>query len=241
MTHIVTDGKYLIADKRTTFSAGNHKRHQSDPGSNRREFRRDDSVKLYLPTSKILLSNTAEDDTANRIKLVTLSGTVPVGGGHPIKILASLGSLYEYRRFLNSSVFANQSFTLLVVTENNSVTTLNREMTDDGCMWRMHTHSSSRFTNGGYLAMGSGSQYNRSLIDAAFKEKKITLLDLFLYGSHLDPGCSTDYSVYGFHENHLYTTVRPDEEMVSAAYNKVLDLFKFKGLKRSYTLFSDAD
>lgn len=105
----------------------------------------------------------------------------------------------------------------------------------------MRTASAKSFANEKYMSLGSGSRYNRCLVDAAFKEGKITLLDVFLYGSHLDQSSSTDYSVYGFEENHLYATVRPDAETVMASYNKVFDLFKFKGLKESYFSFSNTN
>jgi hypothetical protein len=76
------------------------------------------------------------------------------------------------------------------------------------------------------------------MVDVHIKElysaKEITLLELFLYGAHMNDHCSTDYSVYSLEHNHLYGSIRPGEEEVKAAVDKVHKLLEFKGLKKHY-------
>lgn len=234
MTHIVSNGKYLIADKRTSFMNGASGDGTGKvPGTRRSHFCRDDSIKITIPKERLVVSKSvAANKEPKLIKAVAMSGSNLPDYMHPVRLLLRIGDLTEYAAMLNANAFAQTSFSMMALVEDGSVCVLQRSKVRDEIRWSITTTSADEFAKGAYVAMGSGSEHR--LLEEVYKKKEITLLDAFFYGSHLDRASTTDYSVYGLEEAHFFATVRPTEADVRESYNKVRGLFEFNKLKKRY-------
>lgn len=235
MTHIVTDGNYIIADKRASFMSGSGAIQAGvTPGTKRAQFRRDDSVKIILPKDEIYV-NKKETRACNYSPTVAIAMAGGHGNihNHPLNMLMKIGDMTEYVKLLNANTFTNTDFTILALSQNGDVHVISDAVRNNAVTWGITTTPAKSLANGTYISIGSGG-FQKRLLEAPYKKKDITLMDAFFWGSYLDKSSSLDYSVYGREENHLFCTVKPSEEVVKASVDKVHALYAFKGLKCRY-------
>jgi hypothetical protein len=235
MTFVVCDCKFLITDKRTATHSGvgGHNNGKVPGLSNKTSFR-DDGVKIIVPDKKIYTSRQSSKnfDPQEYVVAVAMTGTYLSKVNHPISILMELESMQSYCAMLNNSVFKNFDFCMTALLANGQMAHLRKDPKSEDNDWHLTAYKPDGSGKPTLIQSGSG------MVDVYIKElymaKEITLLELFLYGAHMNDHCSTDYSVYSLEHNHLYGSIRPSEEEVKAAVDKIHKLLEFKGLKKHY-------
>ena len=235
MTFVVCDCKFLISDKRTVThtGVGGHNNGKVPGLSNKTSFR-DDAVKIIVPDKKIYICRQSSKsfDPQEYVVAVAMDGTYLSKVNHPISILMELESMQTYCDMLNNGVFKNSNFSMTALLANGRMAYLRKDSDTEDNDWLLSTYKPD--SNGKPALIQSGSGMVDVHIKELYSAKEITLLELFLYGAHMNDHCSTDYSVYSLEHNHLYGSIRPGEEEVKAAVDKVHKLLEFKGLKKHY-------
>lgn len=235
MTFVVCDCKFLISDKRTgtRTGVGGHNNGRVPGLSNKTTFR-DDSVKIILPEKKIFScrKNSKDFDPEEYVVAIAMTGSYTSKVNHPISILMELDNMQAYCTMLNNGVFKNFDFNMTALLANGQMAYLRKDAKTEDNDWHLTTYKPDG--SGKPIIIQSGSGVVDGHIRELYTSEQITLLELFLYGAHMSDQCSTDYSVYSLEHNHLYGSIRPTEEEVKAAVEKVHKLLEFKGLKKHY-------
>lgn len=233
MTHIAVGDGYLIADKRTTYTNGTGGRLDGKTaGSKRATFVRDDTVKIILPTNDLFYGNPSKNPL--KVMALAMAGSYSAERIHPVELLKHFDNLGKFIELLNQDAFTARSFVLMAMLENGDVVTVRQEFQlRMRSRWHATTFTKKHFDDRHYETIGTGG-FMTKVLAPFYKRGEITLLEAFLYGSHMDPHSSMDYSVFGLKENQLFTTVSPTVEEQKAAVEKVHALLAFKRPKRHY-------
>ncbi len=235
MTYVVCDGKYMIADRRGSATHGSTTKFSQDEVNLRRlSFKRDDVLKIVLPSKTISVHRKDEEDYNKEYEIaaVAMSGSFNSPANHPITILTELGSFRAYASLLDSGVFKNNNFTISALAVNGEVIVLKRDCKNSNAEWKITSNGPRDDKKPFIIQHGSGS-VNGNVLDL-FVEEKISLLDVFLYGAHYDDNCSMDYSVYSLLENHLYAHVKVSESQAKEAIDRINGLIAFDKMKTQY-------
>ena len=232
MTFVVANSEFIITDKRATanFGAGGNNDGQT-PGISDREFIRDDAVKIVIPKKKVFVHTPGGKyfDENKYAVAIGMSGNYTTVYDHPVSVLIELGNMETFCEMLNNNVFKNTTFCLTALLANGRVAYLRKDNNTENNDWGLTVYTRSSNNTPCLIQHGSGAV--DTYIVQLYKEGKISLLELFLYGAHMNDYCSTDYSVYSLNHNHLYTTVRPRAKEVKTVIDKIHRLLSFKGLK----------
>ena len=228
MTHIVVGDGYMIADKRTTFYSGAHVSVGKKAGSKRAMFYRDDTVKIVIPTEKMI----CEISRDNPIPVVALSmsGSYKDNYMHPVELVKQFYCLNKFTDLLNNGAFNIDNFSIMAFLADGSVVVISESISGKK---RTHWNTIRHHGDKMYKSIGSGAFTNK-LLEPLYKQGKITILDAFIYGSYMDPHSSVNYSVFGLKENMLYTSINPSEEEQKTVVEKVHSLLAFSSAKRHY-------
>ncbi len=232
MTFVVANSEFIITDKRAmiNFGTGGNNDGQT-PGISDREFIRDDAVKIVIPKKKVFVHTPGGKyfDENKYAVAIGMSGEYTNVYDHPVSVLIELGNMETFSEMLNNNVFKNTTFCLTALLANGRVAYLRKKNNTENNDWGLTVYTRSSNNTPCLIQHGSGAV--DTYIVQLYKEGKISLLELFLYGAHMNDYCSTDYSVYSLNHNHLYTTVRPRAKEVKTVIDKIHRLLSFKGLK----------
>lgn len=235
MTHIVVGNGYLIADKRTSFVSGSGGAGDGKtPGSKRANFLRDDGVKITIPHTDMVYGETRNNAEHNRVVALAMTGSHRDSRIHPVELAKQFNNLSKFVELLNKDAFTADNFSLVAVLENGDAVVVRQDLHPTAkARWYATVFTAKFFEDKHFKAAGSGG-FMHKVLEPLYKQGAITLLEAFLYGSHLDPHSSMRYSVFGLKENRLFTTVIPTPEEQQAAVEKVHALLAFKEPKRTY-------
>lgn len=226
MTYLITDGQYLIADKRSSFTIGMvTASNKNKAGGTRKRTRRDDAVKIITYTDAFYKEN--------RVVAGAFSGTYSSPGAHLLNILTTMKDLDMMVKLITDGAIKPESAGVLFCLDDGSFLSLKGSYNENGIKYTFQKAAAGSFKNRILLSDGGGAHYSH-LLNPLYEDGKITLLDAFFFGAHFSDSCTTDYSVYGVEENHLFTTVQPSAETVKESIDKVLGLLAFTELKKSY-------
>ena len=232
MTFVVANSEFIITDKRAivNFGSGGNNDGQT-PGISDRDFIRDDAVKIVIPKKKVFAHTPGGKyfDENKYAVAIGMSGEHTTVYDHPVSVLIELGNMETFTEMLNNNVFKNTTFCLTALLANGRVAYLRKDNNTENNDWCLSVYTRSSNNTPCLIQHGSGAV--DTYIVQLYKEGKISLLELFLYGAHMNDYCSTDYSVYSLNHNHLYTTVRPRAKEVKTVIDKIHRLLSFKGLK----------
>ena len=235
MTYVVCDGKFMIADRRGSATHGSTtKFSQGEVNLRRLSFKRDDVLKIVLPSKTIAIHRKDEEDYNKEYEIaaVAMSGSFNSPANHPITILTELGSFKAYASLLDSDVFRNNNFAISALAVNGEVILLKRDFKNSDGEWKI-TSSGPGIEKKPFIVQHGSGSVNGNVLDL-FEDEKISLLDVFLYGAHYDDDCSMDYSVYSLQENHLYAHVKVSESQAKEAVDRVNKLLAFDKMKTHY-------
>ena len=107
MTYIVTDGNFLIADKRTSFHTGTRKTTDHfKAGALRKQSTRDDSVKIIL-AENVLYKGT-------KVTAMGFAGPYHDSNTHMLNTLSLIKDVETLRTLLNNDVINAAGFEIIV-------------------------------------------------------------------------------------------------------------------------------
>lgn len=224
MTTIFTDGKFMIADRRSTRSVISKDVIASSGRRNSNyEFSTDATVKLTVPPNMKF-----------RGKQIACMATAGDGyiGDH-FRNLAAVKRPMDLDALLDGidgmpCNTSETSATILALFKNGEIRSFEIRSRFEN---RVHVYAvkdKEHPLGPGYptlYSVGSGSSYWGKIASSIVKP--VSMLDVFLFSTHLDPYSVESYSVYSLEEDHLYTHVNPSGEEVEAAIKRIQDATVF--------------
>ena len=203
MTTIVSNGDYLIADKRTTTSMG------------AKQHREDASSKIHHRIKATYASK--------EVSAYAFSGNVQVFQrmNRVIEKTKCFDALIEVGQCLNLAGEATIGM-LLLYKEGGCVRIVFNSRRNGKDASEVSSFGNVVITEcprGSYLGIGSG--WHRFVHSSVYMVATPTVLDAFLFGAYLDDGSSTDYDVFGREENALISRNVPSEEEVKTTMARV--------------------
>ena len=206
MTTIMTDGKYLLADKLTTIPKSTKDRGVLGFIN---EIKYDTSIKIVLPNDLVWYKG--KDKI--KVKATAFSGRLNRDKPHPSMMVSMFKCVNDFVRSVQTGSVNAFKGTMLCLLETGNV--LDIALAD----YREHP---SEHAAGSFTHTGSGSRSITSYVETLVESKAITLREAFHYACVLDENSNyNSYSVYGLEEDCLYGTVNVTREEVVAAYEKV--------------------
>lgn len=212
MTTIITNGYYLAADHRTTFTSV-ERRFDIETGEKAKEgVFSDTAYKIHLVPADIQFYH-----GDRKVIAIACSGAADAGGLFMefLDVVAKTKKLdiqdvIKIHRTLRGAT----SFTVVGVTEDAH-----------SFLMPMRNHSERKvaiFSPGKMIMAGSGVSVPSAWDDVNEAEKStVTVGDLVLTASRYDNSTSPSYSVFGVREKEYYAAVIPSKEDVDKAVTKV--------------------
>lgn len=216
MTTIVSNGYFLIADRRSTIRVETNYLTGGEIKRGDTRFYKDQTNKIITPQN-IYIGD-------KLVRAIACSGNIDF-------IFYTL-SLSKLGFDINlPSIFAcvagipapsKVSCTLLAVTEDN-VTHKFRfvsTVTSGENLWRV---DSERFAPGTIVVAGSGGDVWDETVPLLTDGRDMDVLDVFTFCAHRDSWSSDHYSVYGVTAHELFEDVRPREEEIFESMRRISD------------------
>ena len=204
MTTILTNGHFLIADKRSTVSEravnkirlGHVDKHHSDS-----------SIKIVLPVG---LHHINTNKSVSVVKALALAGSTTKTAANLMLTAERFKNLNEYISCLHSGAIDRSGNNVMVC------------ILDNGAMVEIRNHNNVtkaiQYEAGTLLAHGTGARsVSNPFVNDLYKAKKVSLLELFHYCCLQDNSSNVDtYSAYSLEEDHLFGNV---QSVPSQVYN----------------------
>lgn len=214
MTTIFSNGYFLIADKRVSFT--HHKSTRLPNGKADKvggDFYIDAEAKIFLPPKGVNWNLNAE--TSSPIHAVGTAGEVNTTERF-INLLSYL-SLKETIAYFNTpAVYSRlQTFTLVFLAMDHETLVVTKRNSE-------HELKVTGYPAGGCTVAGSGAGTIKQLIDETnINSSNLHPLDYFLFMAAFDESSSTDYDVYCSTEHKLIRGLQPSDDAVNESVQRV--------------------
>lgn len=221
MTTIITDGNFIIADKRTSGVWS--------PGSSSCRSKKRPAKVATDVTEKIVILEHKEPVTFKNKKVVAMafSGSVNVGD-QMISVVKKTKVINHYFDQLSVMPTTNHTATsFILVFEDGSSQVIRTSILPN--KEKIHINYLPVETVGNFSSIGSGSGLYKVLLPYFPKDikEKITLLDLFFFMVHTDEASSDNYDVFCMKERKLVRNCKPTKAAVLESVLKIQSLLDF--------------
>lgn len=219
MTTVVTDGKYMIADRRVSQTISIRARCGKHSNTSEHRARVDTAIKLIAPQNLIYKGVGVKCmGFAGSESYLELMHRITRSPRDSIEFDTVLQTLHLFE--VGTSVTSTGTF--LVILENGKVCKCN--ITPRNSRLQV-AWTEIPFETSDFVMIGSGAgvwkQFD-ALIDA-----DVPMLEAFLFCAHIDPSSTENYSVYSVADHEIFTDVRPGMAEIMNAVDSVRKKVKF--------------
>lgn len=209
MTTIVTNGKFLIADRRGHVEVNVQRVAGGKIVSDVQESQYDDTCKIYLPNQLEIkgwkvMAIACSGPIAYHLNLMDIDQKI--SGGFDME---------KFGAGIDGMICApNQNGTIVSILENGWIVKQSLTAKATGAIF-LYDVDTSVFKSNQIIAAGSGAAVIRQMPPTAYDH--LDVQDVFALCAHTDKWSSDSYSAYSLEENHLYEVVNPSNREIQDA------------------------
>lgn len=228
MTLVITDGQYVIADKRRYSKNPEHPEKYSE---NRDFHRRSHHGRKYFDGIDKLIPAPMNVKYGG-VKVLAISAAGQVKDIDAFYRLMHLCDLKAYFASIAGTTVGpiGPTYSVLAIMEDQSSVSIDVTIPTTRLNVKTVVKPKGAINYigcGGDLISHLTSSYNA-------KFENVSLLDMFLFGANSTSGCSTNYDVYGVQENQYYRDRCPNHDALKVATRRVLSTVNFCPKKQHY-------
>ena len=231
MTTIVSNGYYMIADKRTTFSSAPAKTPCLKSQVKGFSYKRVPGRARMDGATKLIPEPIA---TYNGKKILSIAGSGSVSAIIEVMNLLTYLKLEDLISFKARQGGCGGQVKVILITEDFYSHIV------DFTQHHAHRPSEKSYKPGTLAAVGSGGAFLMDIQERLNNQlNKVDILNAFLFASNSDIASSNCYDVYGTREQKYFSNVVPSHEEVATRANKAWSQLNFGKFRKQHHFPSD--